>query len=114
MSNYYIRPGRFSDLSAASELYTKSFGKEPLLDFIFPSRQEDPGSFHLWIARKFEDRWWTPGWTFTMLLQRDEKGTERPLGFTWWERPHETLTFREKWLSPCKLRNPAGGGGRAN
>lgn len=105
MSTYQIRPGRYSDLSPASKLYGISFTKEPLLDFMFPNRQNDSAAFHLWLNRKFESRWWTPGWSLTMLLRRDEKGAERPVGFTWWKRPDETLTFRERWFSLRKLRN---------
>lgn len=100
MTTHLIRPGRHSDLLPASRLYAISFAKEPLLQFMFPNLDRDPSVLHLWIDRKFQSRWWTPGWSLTMLLERD---TGRAVGFTWWKRPDETLTFRERWFSPCKL-----------
>jgi hypothetical protein len=125
---YHLRPGTWSDVPASAVLYMKSFDKEPLLDYMFPSRQTNPQFFHTWITRRFRLRYWTPGYFLTMVVAYDEedenddeehlseidghdeklqkkekkrKRQGRPVGFTWWHRPAESLSFYERWLSPC-------------
>ncbi|KAI6768313.1 hypothetical protein HG530_006322 [Fusarium avenaceum] len=90
-----IRPGTTADITAATNLYMQSFDKEKLLDFMFPGRHTDSTPFRMWIARRFLLRYWTPGYVLTML--DDPKG--RPVAFTWWHIPDESLSFRQRWLS---------------
>jgi hypothetical protein len=90
-----IRPGTTADITAATNLYMQSFDKEKLLDFMFPSRHTDSTPFRMWIARRFLLRYWTPGYVLTML--DDPKG--RPVAFTWWHIPDESLSLRQRWLS---------------
>ncbi|KAM0219601.1 hypothetical protein ACHAPA_003388 [Fusarium lateritium] len=90
-----IRPGTTADITAAMNLYMQSFDKEKLLDFMFPGRHTDSTPFRMWIARRFLLRYWTPGYVLTML--DDPKG--RPVAFTWWHIPDESLSFRQRWLS---------------
>lgn len=90
-----IRPGTTADITAATNLYMQSFDKEKLLDFMFPNRHTDSTPFRMWIARRFLLRYWTPGYVLTML--DDPKG--RPVAFTWWHIPDESLSFRQRWLS---------------
>ncbi|CAM1500925.1 Fc.00g100870.m01.CDS01 [Cosmosporella sp. VM-42] len=107
MPTYHIRPGRLADVHPSATLYIKSFGKEALLDYMFPSRHADPTAFHTWVSRKFQTRWWTPGYFLTLLVEKSEDGAkERPVGFTWWERPVSSLSFRERWLSPFAWFSP--------
>ena len=53
-------------------------------------------------------RWWTPGYVLTIAETYDDKGglrsKPRPVGFTWWHRPQESLTFRERWLTIRELQ----------
>ncbi|KAM0252885.1 hypothetical protein ACHAP5_000748 [Fusarium lateritium] len=90
-----IRPGTTADITAAMNLYMQSFDKEKLLDFMFPGRHTDSTPFRMWISRRFLLRYWTPGYVLTML--DDPKG--RPVAFTWWHIPDESLSFRQRWLS---------------
>ncbi|KAF5016808.1 hypothetical protein F66182_11389, partial [Fusarium sp. NRRL 66182] len=90
-----IRPGTSADIGVATDLYIQSFAKEALLDFMFPGRHTDPAPMKTWVTRRFLLRYWTPGYILTML--DDAKG--RPVAFTWWHRPDESLSFRERWLS---------------
>ncbi|KAF4461237.1 puromycin n-acetyltransferase [Fusarium albosuccineum] len=104
---YRIRPGLFSDVNAASMLYLQSFAKEPLLDYMFPNRHVDPTTFNTWLIRRFWMRYWTPGYVLTMLDACGEDGKVEPVGFTWWHRPVESFSFRERWLSPRMFSVPA-------
>ena len=91
-----IRPGTSADLNAATHLYLQSFAKEKLLNFMFPGRHTDPTPLNMWVSRRFWLRYWTPGYVLTML--DDARG--KPVAFTWWHRPAESFSFRERWLSP--------------
>ncbi|KAF4976787.1 hypothetical protein FZEAL_6593 [Fusarium zealandicum] len=99
---YHLRPGTSSDIQAAAELYVQSFAKEELLDYMFPGRDVDPTPFDTWALRRFRIRYWTPGYILTMLDAHHEDGHDetRSVGFTWWHRPTESLSFRQRWLSP--------------
>ncbi|KAH6985830.1 hypothetical protein BKA56DRAFT_297323 [Ilyonectria sp. MPI-CAGE-AT-0026] len=128
---YHLRPGTFSDIPAVSNLYVQGFDKEPLLDYMFPGRRVNRAPFDTWILRRFRLRYWTSGYFLTIVFacdedededgidgdddakekgeieksrQRQEKG--RPVGFTWWHRPAESLPFRERWLSPYAWFRP--------
>ncbi|KAH6899999.1 hypothetical protein B0T10DRAFT_469360 [Thelonectria olida] len=129
---YHLRPGTWSDVPASAVLYMKSFDKEPLLDYMFPGRQTNPQAFHTWITRRFRLRYWTPGYFLTMVVAYDDDEEEehddekdhlsriddrqgkpqkknrqgRPVGFTWWHRPAESLSFYQRWLSPSALFRP--------
>ncbi|KAF4344685.1 puromycin n-acetyltransferase [Fusarium beomiforme] len=93
--SHRIRPGTSADLTATTDLYMQSFDRETLLDFMFPSRHTDSNPFREWVTRRFRMRYWTPGYVLTML--NDAKG--RTVAFTWWHKPHDSLSFRERWLS---------------
>ncbi|KAI8725112.1 N-acetyltransferase domain-containing protein [Fusarium sp. LHS14.1] len=99
-STYCIRPGTFSDVDDAAMLYTQSFANEALLDYMFPDRAVDPTAFQTWISRRFWMRYWTPEYVLTILDASDGKGKVNAVGFSWWHRPTESLSFRERWLSP--------------
>ncbi|KAM5352335.1 hypothetical protein ACJ41O_005058 [Fusarium nematophilum] len=101
-ATYRIRPGTSSDIHAAAVLYTQGFANESLLDYMFPGRRVDSTAFDTWITRRFRMRYWTPGYVLTILDAHQEGGhaAGRPVGFTWWHRPAESLSFRERWLSP--------------
>ncbi|KAI1060067.1 hypothetical protein LB507_011442 [Fusarium sp. FIESC RH6] len=90
-----IRPGGLSDVSVATRLYLQSFDKEALLDYMFPDRRTDPAPFQKWVDRRFWIRYWTSGYVLTML--DDAKG--KPVAFTWWHIPDESLSFADRWLS---------------
>ncbi|KPM46220.1 hypothetical protein AK830_g369 [Neonectria ditissima] len=129
--SYRLLPGTWSDVAAASDLYVQSFGKEPLLDHMFPTRHVDPTPFSTWIIRRFRLRYWTSGYVLTMAFATDEDDDgidegdsrdgddaakeEKPrqvqrrgqaVGFTWWHRPEESLTFHERWLTPYAWFRP--------
>ncbi|KAM0557152.1 hypothetical protein ACHAPJ_005415 [Fusarium lateritium] len=93
---YRIRPGTSADVTVATDLYLRSFTKEKLLDFMFPTRHTDPTPLNMWVSRRFWLRYWTPEYVLTML----DDANGRPVAFTWWHRPTESLTFNERWLSP--------------
>lgn len=98
---YHLRRGLSSDVDAVTSLYRASFGRDSLLDVLFPTRDAHPRDFHAHIYRHFQARWWTLGWDLTVLVD-DALGV--PVGFTWWRRPLDQLSFTERWLSPCELR----------
>lgn len=106
MASYHLRPGRFSDLSITSHIWTKAFTVDPIMTYMFPNRLEDPRGLDTWISRKFQTRWWTPGWIFTVVEEKDEAGSARVVGFSWWQRPYASLSFRERWLSPRRSPSP--------
>lgn len=94
---YSIRPGRRSDIPYARDLYLASFHGDMLLDILFPTRHDHPGSFAAHLHRLFVERWWTPNYDLAVCVD----GNDRPVGFTWWKRPNSQLSFYERWLSPC-------------
>ncbi|GJN70881.1 hypothetical protein PLIIFM63780_002527 [Purpureocillium lilacinum] len=94
---YHLRRGLSSDVDAVTSLYRASFGRDSLLDVLFPTRDAHPRDFHAHIYRHFQARWWTLGWDLTVLVD-DALGV--PVGFTWWRRPLDQLSFAERWLSP--------------
>ncbi|KAH7149529.1 hypothetical protein B0J13DRAFT_663284 [Dactylonectria estremocensis] len=125
---FHLSPGTFADIPAASNLYIQSFDKEPLLDYMFPGRHDDRAPFDTWILRRFRLRFWTKGYFLTMVFAGDEDDAEdwideddaaedkrelaqkpgrgRPVGFTWWHRPLESLSFQERWLTPYAWFRP--------
>ncbi|KAF4456702.1 hypothetical protein F53441_1258 [Fusarium austroafricanum] len=94
---YRIRPGTFFDVPATTRIYAASFGNEPLIDFLFPSRRQDPLSFHTWGVRRFQRRYWTPGWSLTVVVDSHD----HPVGFSWWKRPFPSTSILQKLLSPA-------------
>ncbi|KAI5462539.1 hypothetical protein BGZ63DRAFT_403756 [Mariannaea sp. PMI_226] len=133
--NYRLRPGTWSDLPVASDLYMASFDKEPLLDYMFPGRRANSEPFRIWIMRRFRMRYWTQGYFLTVVDEsldpspvdngEEVQGQEsddvaksiekksnssyaqrRTVGFTWWHRPAETLSFYDRWLSPSSWFRP--------
>ena len=100
--SYRIRPGTLSDIHAAAGLYAQSFDKESLLDYMFPERHTDTGPFFRWLVHRFRMRYWTPGYVLTIAEAVDDTDGPRPVGFSWWHLPQESLSFRERWLTPGK------------
>ncbi|KAJ6440393.1 acetyltransferase (GNAT) family domain-containing protein [Purpureocillium lavendulum] len=96
-AGYHLRPGLASDVNAIAALYRASFGGDSLLDVMFPTRAAYPRDFHTHLYRHFQSRWWTPGWYLTVLV---DDTLAVPVGFTWWRRPLDQLSFAERWLSP--------------
>lgn len=101
---YSIRLGRASDVPAATSLLCSAFANDSLLDILYPTRHEHPADFQTSVYRLFHARYWTPGYSLSMLVDDSDGG--RPVGFAWWRRPLEQLSFYERWLSPCKLTLP--------
>ncbi|KAI3576439.1 hypothetical protein IWW34DRAFT_835617 [Fusarium oxysporum f. sp. albedinis] len=93
---YRIRPGTFFDVPATTRIYAASFGNEPLIDFFFPTRRQDPLSFYTWSCWRFQRRYWTPGYSLTVVADKHD----HPVGLSWWKRPTQPLTFIQKLLSP--------------
>ncbi|KAF4342082.1 puromycin n-acetyltransferase [Fusarium beomiforme] len=93
---YRIRPGTFFDVPATTRIYAASFGNEPLLDFFFPTRKQDPLAFYKWSCRRFQRRYWTPGYSLTVAIDKHD----HPVGFSWWKRPVQPTTLLQKLLSP--------------
>lgn len=96
---YRIRPGTFFDVPATTRIYAASFGNEPLIDFFFPTRRQDPLSFYTWSCWRFQRRYWTPGYSLTVVADKHD----HPVGLSWWKRPTQPLTLIQKLLSPCKF-----------
>ncbi|KAF5722696.1 5-carboxyvanillate decarboxylase [Fusarium mundagurra] len=93
---YRIRPGTFFDVPATTRIYAASFGNEPLIDFFFPTRRQDPLSFYTWCCRRFQRRYWTPGYSLSVVVDKHD----HPVGLSWWKRPAQPLTLLQKLLSP--------------
>ncbi|KAM5371546.1 hypothetical protein ACJA88_009533 [Fusarium oxysporum] len=93
---YRIRPGTFFDVPATTRIYAASFGNEPLIDFFFPTRRQDPLSFYTWSCWRFQRRYWTPGYSLTVVADKHD----HPVGLSWWKRPTQPLTLIQKLLSP--------------
>ncbi|KAF5613085.1 puromycin n-acetyltransferase [Fusarium tjaetaba] len=93
---YRIRPGTFFDVSATTRIYAASFSNEPLIDFFFPTRRQDPLSFYTWSCRRFQRRYWTPGYSLSVVVDKHD----HPVGLSWWKRPTQPLTLPQKLLSP--------------
>ncbi|KAF5552603.1 5-carboxyvanillate decarboxylase [Fusarium mexicanum] len=93
---YRIRPGTFFDVPATTRIYAASFGNEPLIDFFFPTRRQDPVSFYTWSCRRFQRRYWTPGYSLSVVVDKHD----HPVGLSWWKRPTQPLTLLQKLLSP--------------
>lgn len=102
---YYLRPGRRSDLTPATHIYQAAFDPDMLPDILFPSRHEHPQDFLAFLSRLFDDRYWSPQWILTVICgssgSGDGGGDDAPVGFTWWKRPLSELSIWERWLSPC-------------
>ncbi|RKL32790.1 hypothetical protein BFJ72_g10290 [Fusarium proliferatum] len=96
---YRIRPGTFFDVPATTRIYAASFSNEPLIDFFFPTRRQDPLSFFTWSCRRFQRRYWTPGYSLSVVVDKHD----HPVGLSWWKRRTQPLTLLQKLLSPCKL-----------
>lgn len=95
---YRIRPGRLADIPSVVRLYMASFDDEPLLDNMFPTRRHDDAAFYTWFYRRFQARYWNLTYTLTVVVDHGDE----PVAMSWWERPADSLTFAERWLSPCK------------
>ncbi|KAI1015488.1 hypothetical protein LB504_011088 [Fusarium proliferatum] len=93
---YRIRPGTFFDVPATTRIYAASFSNEPLIDFFFPTRRQDPLSFFTWSCRRFQRRFWTPGYSLSVVVDKHD----HPVGLSWWKRPTQPLTLLQKLLSP--------------
>ncbi|EWG55374.1 hypothetical protein FVEG_13384 [Fusarium verticillioides 7600] len=93
---YRIRPGTFFDVPATTRIYAASFSNEPLIDFFFPTRRQDPLSFYTWSCRRFQRRYWTPGYSLSVVVDKHD----HPVGLSWWKRPTQPLTLLQKLLSP--------------
>ncbi|KAG4261762.1 hypothetical protein FPRO03_11231 [Fusarium proliferatum] len=93
---YRIRPGTFFDVPATTRIYAASFSNEPLIDFFFPTRRQDPLSFFTWSCRRFQRRYWTPGYSLSVVVDKHD----HPVGLSWWKRPTQPLTLLQKLLSP--------------
>ncbi|KAF5648961.1 puromycin n-acetyltransferase [Fusarium sp. NRRL 52700] len=93
---YRIRPGTFFDVPATTRIYAASFSNEPLIDFFFPMRRQDPLSFYTWSCRRFQRRYWTPGYSLSVVVDKHD----HPVGLSWWKRPTQPLTLLQKLLSP--------------
>ncbi|KAF9767214.1 hypothetical protein IL306_000262 [Fusarium sp. DS 682] len=93
---YRIRQGTFFDVPATARIYAASFGNEPLLDFFFPTRRQDPLSFYTWSCRRFQRRYWMPGYSLTVAVDKHD----HPVGFSWWKWPVQPATLLQKLLSP--------------
>ncbi|KAF5981896.1 puromycin n-acetyltransferase [Fusarium coicis] len=96
---YSVRPGTFFDVSATTRIYAASFGNEPLIDFFFPTRRQDPLSFYIWSCRRFQRRYWTPGYSLSVVVDKHD----HPVGLSWWKRPTQPLTLLQKLFTPCKV-----------
>ncbi|KAJ4252465.1 hypothetical protein NW762_011066 [Fusarium torreyae] len=95
-AKYRIRPATFFDVPAVSRLYAASFATEPIIDFMFPTRRQDPLSFYTWTCRRFQSRYWTLGYSLTVVV--DEHN--HPVAFSWWKRPYASLSVFQRYLSP--------------
>ncbi|KAI9167672.1 hypothetical protein HJFPF1_03806 [Paramyrothecium foliicola] len=93
---YRLRPGRFSDVAAATRLYAAAFRNDSLLNVLFPNHRQFPDDFKLHIHRLFEQRYWTPEFLLTMVV--DETG--HAVGCSWWRRPQDEFSVFWQWLSP--------------
>ncbi|KAF4969330.1 hypothetical protein FSARC_3404 [Fusarium sarcochroum] len=95
-AKYRIRPGTFFDVPAVSRLYAASFATEPIIDFLFPARRQDPLSFYTSTCRRFRGRYWTLGYSLTVVVDKNNQ----PVAFSWWKRPVESLSIFQRFLSP--------------
>lgn len=96
---YRIRPGTFFDVHAVTGIYASAFSTEPLIDFLFPARRQDPVSFYAWAYRRMQCRYWTLGYSLTVVADEHDY----PVGFSWWKRPDESYTVLQRILSSCKF-----------
>ncbi|KAL6915231.1 hypothetical protein FSHL1_012886 [Fusarium sambucinum] len=101
-NKYRIRPATYSDVPAVTRLYASSFGNEPLIDFFFPTRKQEPESFYTWAYRRNLCRYWTLGYSLKVMVDKHD----HPVGFSWWKRPTVSYSFLEKisslsfWICP--------------
>lgn len=93
-----MRPGRLADVPTVTRLYMASFGKEPLLDYMFPTRHTDDTTFYTWTYRRFQARYWDQTYILTVVVDDGD----RPVAFSWWERPAASLTFADRFLTPSE------------
>jgi hypothetical protein len=91
-NKYRIRPATFFDVSAVTRLYASSFANEPLIDFFFPTRREEPESFYTWAYRRFQCRYWTLGYSLTVFVDK----YDHPVSFSWWKEPAASLSYLQK------------------
>lgn len=110
-TKYYIRQGGFSDLKATGSIYEQTIGRSSLFEILFPGHQVEPEPFTKWVRRLFWKRYWSLGYSLKVLVATDEndgsgkrqaQASEKLVGFTWWVRPVESMSFYERWISPCK------------
>jgi cellulose synthase/poly-beta-1,6-N-acetylglucosamine synthase-like glycosyltransferase len=97
---YRLRPGRWSDLAPAARLYQLCFAQDYMVDVHFPNHRENPDEFRQTIHRMYQQRYWTPDYILTCLVDDDDAG--RVVGCSWWRRPKDETSALYRWLSPCK------------
>lgn len=100
---YRLRPGRKSEASGiCTDLFLDTIGRDALIDILYPTRHKFPVENAADIRRLFYRRTWEPNFIFTVCVDSADK----PVGFSFWKRPLSSLTFYERWISPCKSTTP--------
>ncbi|RBR25053.1 uncharacterized protein FIESC28_02177 [Fusarium coffeatum] len=93
---YRTRPANLFDVPAVTQIYASAFVKEPLIDFFFPTRRQEPESYYTWAYRRFQCRYWTPGYLLTVVVDSND----HPVGFSWWKRPLAASSLLQKVFTP--------------
>lgn len=100
-SKYTLRATRWSDRDSLGRLYVSAFSSanDNIIPVIFPSSSTDAVRLRSILSRIFEKRLFSPlDYVFKSVVRTS---TGEVVGFSCVKPPTCSVTFYQRWLSPC-------------